>query len=101
MVDDQAEHVCCPAFVGEGGREPLLAHGFVWVRSAREGEGGVCEGGVLDVRAPGDLVADVVWVLVGEEGGGIDGCWDWGEGIACLDCEAFGFKAVCVAVVVD
>jgi hypothetical protein len=98
MVDQQAEHGRCPDFGGQGGREPLLADRFVGWCGAREGESDVCQGGVFDVGPPGDLVADVVWVFVGEEVGEVDGCWGWGEGVAGWDCEAFGFGAVGVAV---
>ena len=98
MVDQQAEHGRGPDFGGQGGREPLLADRFVGGRGAWEGEGDVCQGGVFDLGAPWDLVAGVVWVLVGEDFGEIDGCWSWGEGVAGGDCEAFSFGAVGVAV---
>jgi hypothetical protein len=76
----------------------LLADGFVGGCCAWEGECGVCEGGVFDSRSPGDLVADVVGILVAGEFGEVDGCWGWSESIACLDGEVRGFAAVGVAV---
>ena len=97
MVDQQAEHGRCPDFGGNGRREPLLTDGFVSWRGAWEGEGDVCQGGVFDFGPPGDLVADVVWVFVGENFGEVDGSWGWGEGVAGGDCEAIGFGAVGVA----
>lgn len=73
MVDDQAEHARFPDFVRQRGRDPLLAQGFVGGSGTWKGECGVCQGGVFDACAPGDLVADPVWVFVGEEGGKVDG----------------------------
>lgn len=78
MVDYEAEHGRFPGFGGEGWGEPLLADGFVGGCCAWDGEGGICEGGIFDGGAPGDLVADVVWILVGEEFGEGDWCWRWG-----------------------
>jgi hypothetical protein len=75
----------------------LLADGFVRWRGAWVGEGDVCEGGVLDLGSPRDLVADVVWVLVGEELCKVDGCWWRGEGVSGGEGEALGFEAVGVA----
>lgn len=97
VVDHQAEHARFPDFVGECGRNPLLAHGFVWRSGAWKGECGVCQSSVFDACAPGHLVANPVWVFVGEEGGEVDGLRSRGDGIAGLDCEAFGFEAVGVA----
>ena len=97
MVDDQAEHGRCPDFGGESRREPLLADGSVGGCGAWVGEGDVCQGGVLDFGSPGDLVADVVWILVGGELGKFDGCWGRREGVTGGHSEAFGFGAVGVA----
>lgn len=98
MVDDQAEHWRRPFFSRQRGAEPLFADAFIGRCCAGQGEGGVCEGGVFDAGAPGHVVADVVWVLVGEDGGERDGCWGWGERVARGDCEAFCFGAVGVTV---
>lgn len=76
----------------------MLTDSFVCGCCAWQSEAGVCESGVLDAGAPGDLVADVVWVLVGEQGGEVDGCWGWSGCVACWDCEAFCLESVCVAV---
>jgi hypothetical protein len=75
----------------------LLADGFVGWSGAWVGEGDVCQGGVFDLGPPGDLVADVVWVFVGEQLGEVDGRWGRGEGVAGGKGEAFGFEAVGVA----
>jgi hypothetical protein len=75
----------------------LLADGFVGWRGAWVGEGDVCQGGVFDFGSPGDLVVDVVWVLVGEELGEVDGWWGRGEGVAGGEGETFGLEAVGVA----
>jgi len=109
VVDQQAEHGRCPDFRGQGGREPLLADRFVGGSGAWEGEGHVGKSGIFYFGPPGDLVADVVWVLVGEEFGEIDGCWGWRGGIAGGDCEAFSLGAIgvaascqiCIAVLTD
>jgi hypothetical protein len=98
VVDYEAEHGRCPFFGGEGWGQPLLADGFVWGCFAWEGECGVCESGVFDSRSPGDLVADVIGILVGREFGEIDGSWGWSEDVACLDGEVGGVGAVGVAV---
>jgi hypothetical protein len=97
VVDQKAEHGRCPDLRGDGRREPLFADGFVGWCGAWEGEGDVCQGCVFDFGPPGDLVADVVWVFVGEDFGEVDGSWGRGEGVAGWDCEAFGFGAVDVA----
>ena len=75
----------------------MLADGFVGWSGAWVGEGDVCQGGVFDLGPPGDLVADVVWVFVGEQLGEVDGRWGRGEGVAGGEGEAFGFEAVGVA----
>jgi hypothetical protein len=98
VVDYEAEHGRCPFFGGEGWGQPLLADGFVWGCFAWEGECGVCESGVFYSRSPGDLVADVIGILVGREFGEIDGSWGWSEDVACLDGEVGGVGAVGVAV---
>lgn len=97
MIDDEAEHGRCPVFGWQGWGQPLLADGFVCGRCAWDCEGGVCESGVLDGRAPGDLVADVIWVEVGEEFGEVYWCWGWRGGVAGWNCKASGFGAVGVA----
>jgi len=99
VVDDEAEHWRCPFLCWQSWRQPLLAYGFVCWCCAWQGEAGVCESGVFDAGAPGNLVADVVWVLVGEQCSEVDWCWGWSWGVACWDREAFCFGAVCVAVV--
>jgi hypothetical protein len=76
----------------------LLAESFVYGCFAWEGECGVCESGVFDSGPPGDLVADVVGILVGWEFGEVDGSWGRSEGVACWDGEVGRFGAVCVAV---
>lgn len=97
MVDDEAEHGRRPFFGWQGWGQPLLADGFVCGCCAWDGKCGVGESGVFDVGPPGDLVADVVGILVGEEFGEGDWCWGWSEGVACWDCEAGGLGAVGVA----
>ena len=98
MVDHEAEHGRCPFFGWEGWGEPLLADGFISGCRAWESECGVRKSGVLDVEPPGNVVADVVGVLVGFELGKVDWWWDWREGVACFDGEAFGLESICVAV---
>ena len=98
MIDEEAEHGRCPDFGGQGWGDPLLADGLVGRGSAWVGEGDVCQGGVFDFGPPGDLVADVVWVFVGEEEGEGDWGGGRGEGVAGGEGEAFGFEAVGVAV---
>lgn len=79
----------------------MLTDAFLCGSCAWDGESSVGESGIFDVGSPGDLVADVVGILIGEEFGEVDWCWGWSGGVACWDCEAFGFGAIGVAGGVD